>query len=386
MDNNTIKVLKGPDRVRKRPAVIFGSDGKEGAVQAVKMVLSIFINEAVKGHCDCINLQILNKKTVKITSHDRGFLINDTEVNGHPEWYYKFCEMYPAPRNPLDKGNIYEVWPDGDTLYAKQEILPKFRFSTSTGLDICCVQYASDIMTIRSIRDGKNKALLFQKGVFVKKEECQCEIKNRTEVTFKLDQEVFGEYTLSVDDFREYLRAAAVTVMGLKCQLFDIITEQQEVFYYKNGAVGYIEESTSEPVLVFQNELEARGRERYNRNEYSARLKITVGLKKDTSETLCFHNFKLKTQVGPLAAIIKEEILLAVKRALRSDLAPSELENNLILLVESNCEPFYTDYLDSKRQQVNNRLLKEMAEDVACQRFYEFLIKNKEQLKNIFGK
>ncbi len=386
MDNNTIKVLKGPDRVRKRPAVIFGADGKEGAVQAVKMVLSIFINEAVKGYCNFIRLQILNEKTVKITSCDRGFLISDTEVDGHPEWYYNFCEMYPAPRNPFENGNIYEVGPDGDTLYAKQETLPKFRFSTSAGLDICCVQYASDFMTIRSIRDGKNKVLHFRQGVFIKKEQGPCEEPSRTEVTFKLDSEVFGNFVLSCDNFREYLRAAAVTVKGLKCQLCDKKTGQIEEFYYENGTVDYIRESVSEPVLIFQNEIEACGRERYNRKEYSARLKITVGLKKDTSETLCFHNFKLKTGIGPIAVIIKEEILVVVKRALRTELTPSELENNLILLIESNCEPFFTDYLDSKRQRVNNRLLKEMAEDVACQKFYEFLTENKEQLKEIFGK
>ena len=386
MDNNTIRVLKGPDRVRKRPAVIFGSNGKEGAVQAVKMVLSIFINEAVKGHCDGISLQLLNEKTVRIISRDRGFLINDTEVDGHPEWYYSFCEMYPAPRKPSESSNIYEVGSDGDTLYAKQEVLPKFRFSTSAGLDICCVQYASDNMVIRSIRDGKDKVLHFGQGVFIKKEQGPCQEPSRTEVTFKLDQEVFGEYTLSCDDFRDYLRAAAVTVKGLKCQLCDKKTGQIEEFYYENGTVDYIRESVSEPVLIFQNEIEACGRERYNHNEYSARLKITVGLKKDTSETLRFHNFKLKTGIGPIAAIIKEEILLTVKRALRAELTPSELENNLILLIESNCEPFFTDYLDSKRQRVNNRLLKEMAEDVACQKFYEFLTENKEQLKEIFGK
>ncbi|MBO5746467.1 MAG: hypothetical protein J6S13_05195 [Clostridia bacterium] len=386
MDNNTIKILKGPDRVRKRPAVIFGSNGKKGAVQAVRMVLSIFINEAVKGHCSQIGLQVLNETTVKVISHDRGFLISDTEVDGHPEWYYKFCEMYPAPCKPKDNGFAYELGINGDSLYSKCDVSPKFRFSTSTDFDICCVQYASSNMIIRSFKDGQNKALLFEKGVFLKQEEKPCEGQNRTEITFKPDEEVFGKFTLSVDDFREYLRAAAVTVRGLKFRLYDKETDHTEEFCYEGGAVDYIKESVAEPVLIFQDELEARGRERYNRPEYSARLKITVGFKKDTSEMLCFHNFKLKNRISSYAYKVKYDMMDSVKKVLDidSDSFINDFENSIVLLVESNCEPYHTVYCDLSNQKVDNRLLNEMSEDIVGRRFYDFVKQNREKLAEIF--
>ena len=44
--NSSISMLKGEDRVRKRPAVIFGSDDLEGCKHAVFEILSNAIDEA----------------------------------------------------------------------------------------------------------------------------------------------------------------------------------------------------------------------------------------------------------------------------------------------------------------------------------------------------
>ncbi len=55
---NEITLLKGPDRVRKRPAVIFDSDGLNGSIAAVKSLLDIFTAEAVRGHCSKIDVAI----------------------------------------------------------------------------------------------------------------------------------------------------------------------------------------------------------------------------------------------------------------------------------------------------------------------------------------
>ena len=47
--NESIKSLKGAERVRKRPAVIFGDDGLEGCQHAVFEIISNSIDEARAG-------------------------------------------------------------------------------------------------------------------------------------------------------------------------------------------------------------------------------------------------------------------------------------------------------------------------------------------------
>ena len=49
-DNDSISSLKGADRVRKRPGVIFGSDGLEGCEHAMFEILSNAIDEARAGY------------------------------------------------------------------------------------------------------------------------------------------------------------------------------------------------------------------------------------------------------------------------------------------------------------------------------------------------
>lgn len=48
--NDSIKKLEGPDRVRKRPGVIFGSDGLDGCEHSVFEIISNSIDEAREGY------------------------------------------------------------------------------------------------------------------------------------------------------------------------------------------------------------------------------------------------------------------------------------------------------------------------------------------------
>ena len=47
--NDSITMLKGADKVRKRPAVIFGSDGIDGCEHSVFEVISNSIDVTVTG-------------------------------------------------------------------------------------------------------------------------------------------------------------------------------------------------------------------------------------------------------------------------------------------------------------------------------------------------
>ncbi|MBQ3075443.1 MAG: hypothetical protein IJC26_05185 [Clostridia bacterium] len=104
----TITTLKGADRIRRRPAVVFGDDGRAGATAAVRMLLDIFLIEAELGFCKSLSLRLEGKDTVVIESCDRGFLLDETPRDGKPAWYYDFCEFGLAPREP-DDGYYYTV-------------------------------------------------------------------------------------------------------------------------------------------------------------------------------------------------------------------------------------------------------------------------------------
>ena len=70
--NESISSLKGADRVRKRPGVIFGSDGLEGCQHAVFEILSNSIDEAREGHGDIITLTRYEDKSIEVEDFGRG--------------------------------------------------------------------------------------------------------------------------------------------------------------------------------------------------------------------------------------------------------------------------------------------------------------------------
>ena len=103
-NDGVITCLKGPDRVRKRPAVIFNSDDAEGVTRAVEMLLDIFITEAALGYSKELSVKIHNDDSICILSKDRGFVMDETLIDGKPVWEYDFCELYSAPR---EKKEVY---------------------------------------------------------------------------------------------------------------------------------------------------------------------------------------------------------------------------------------------------------------------------------------
>ena len=70
--NDSISQLKGADRVRKRPGVIFGSDGLDGCEHAVFEILSNSIDEAREGHGDTITLTSYEDGSIEVEDFGRG--------------------------------------------------------------------------------------------------------------------------------------------------------------------------------------------------------------------------------------------------------------------------------------------------------------------------
>ena len=92
-NNESIKSLKGADRVRLRPSVRFGSDGLEGCCHSFFEILSNAIDEFKEGHGKSIEVVYYNDKSIEITDHGRGIPVDWNEKEKAYNWELLFCEM-----------------------------------------------------------------------------------------------------------------------------------------------------------------------------------------------------------------------------------------------------------------------------------------------------
>ena len=92
--NESISALKGADRVRKRPGVIFGSDGLDGCQHAVFEILSNAIDEAREGHGNLITVTRYLDKSIEVEDQGRGCPVDWNEKEGKYNWELVFCELY----------------------------------------------------------------------------------------------------------------------------------------------------------------------------------------------------------------------------------------------------------------------------------------------------
>ena len=92
--NESITQLKGADRVRKRPAVIFGSDGLDGCEHAVFEILSNAIDEAREGNGDLITLTYFEDNSIEVQDFGRGCPVDWNPVEKKYNWELVFCELY----------------------------------------------------------------------------------------------------------------------------------------------------------------------------------------------------------------------------------------------------------------------------------------------------
>ena len=149
--NESISALKGADRVRKRPGVIFGSDGLEGCEHAVFEILSNSIDEAREGHGKLITVTRYLDHSVEVEDQGRGCPVDWNEKEKRWNWELVFCELYAGGKYGNNEGENYE-------------------FSLGlNGLGSCATQYSSEYMDVTVWRDGFEYQLHFKKGEVVGK-------------------------------------------------------------------------------------------------------------------------------------------------------------------------------------------------------------------------
>ena len=270
--NESITSLKGADRVRKRPAVIFGSDGVEGCAHSIFEIVSNSIDEARDGHGDTINVTRCKDGSVIVEDFGRGMPVDWNNGEGRYNWELLFCEMYAGGKYGEGEDN--------------------YEFSLGlNGLGLCATQYASAWMTADIYRDGCHYHLDFKKGENVGGLQKEPYKGRRTGsiIHWKPDDEVFTDIDVPGSYYKDVLRRQAVVNAGLTLNFTDEKEKDpatgkawKESWCYAHGIADYVAEVAGEDSLtpVYSCESEASGRDREDQPDYKVKM----------SAAFCFSN------------------------------------------------------------------------------------------------
>ncbi len=229
--NQSISSLKGPDKVRKRPAVIFGSDGLEGCEHSFFEILSNSIDEAREGYGNLINITVKKDKTLVVEDFGRGVPLDWNEKEQRYNWDLVYCELYAGGKYDNDEGEAYE-------------------YSLGlNGLGACATQCSSEFMNVTSYTKQGKYSISFEKGLPVSELVKEEPVRKRTGtvVEWKPDLDVFTDINIPLEYFEEVLKKQAIVNSGLKLSLTYESQDgvQKREYLYPNGIVDYINEMIS---------------------------------------------------------------------------------------------------------------------------------------------
>ena len=275
--NESITSLKGADRVRKRPAVIFGSDGVEGCAHSIFEIISNSIDEARDGHGDTINVTRCKDGSVLVEDFGRGMPVDWNNGEERYNWELLFCEMYAGGKYGEGEDN--------------------YEFSLGlNGLGLCATQYASAWMTADIYRDGFHYHLDFEKGENVGGLHKEPYKGRRTGsiIHWKPDDEVFTDIDIPVEYYLDVMKRQAVVNSGVTFRFRNQVGGKFETtdFRYDNGILDYVTELAGENPLtqpVFW-QTERKGRDRADKPEYKVKLSVSFCFSNRVSVVEHYHN------------------------------------------------------------------------------------------------
>lgn len=377
-DNESIASLKGADRVRKRPGVIFGSDGLDGCEHAVFEILSNAIDEAKEGHGDLIIVTRYQDGSVEVEDFGRGCPVDWNKAENRYNWELVFCELYA--------GGKYD---SGDANYEYSLGL--------NGLGSCATQYASEFFDATVYRDGFKYTLHFEKGENVGGL-TKVEMKHRSGSKFrwKPDLEVFTDINIPLDYYQDVLKRQAVVNAGVTFRLRNQvgIRFEETDYRYANGIMDYVTELAGETALtapVFYQS-ERVGRDREDRPEYKVKLSVAFCFSNAGSRIEHYHNSSWLEYGGSPDEAMRLAFVGGIDNYLRqqnkynkneSKITWNDIQDCLILV--SNNFSTQTSYENQTKKAINNRFVKEAMKDWLRSQLEVYFIENPLEADRIAG-
>ena len=376
--NESISQLKGADRVRKRPGVIFGSDGLEGCEHAVFEILSNSIDEAREGFGNIITVTLYDDKSIEVEDFGRGCPVDWNPAEKRFNWELVYCELYAGGKYKNDDGGDYE-------------------YSLGlNGLGACATQYASEYMDVTVWRDGNKYSLHFAKGKIKGKMLVEPSDRKKTGTTtrWKPDIEVFTDINIPESYFLDILRRQAVVNAGVTFRFRAQHGAKFETteFCYKNGIADYVAELAGESPLTqpYYIETERKGKDREDKPEYKVRMSAAFCFSNRTNAIEYYHNSSWLEHGGAPDAAAKTAFVYAIDAYIKKTNKYQKNESKITfpdiadcLILVTNCFSTRTSYENQTKKSITNRFIREAMTDFFKEKLEIYFIENKAEADRI---
>lgn len=370
--NESIKSLKGADRVRKRPAVIFGSDGLEGCEHSVFEIMSNSIDEAREGYGNKICVTRFLDGSVEVQDFGRGIPVDYNKNEDKYNWELLFCEMYAGGK--YDNG--------GDN----------YEFSLGlNGLGLCATQYASEYMEAEIHTDGYKYTLHFEKGENIGglKKEKYDKKDTGTRIKWKPDLDVFTDINIPIEYFQETIKRQAIVNDGVKFILKNQTSASKfETFEYcyNDGIMDYVKEIAGNTAFTTPQywECERKGKDREDLPEYKLKIKsaICFSLKNQLKEY--YHNSSFLEHGGAPEKAFRSAFVNQINAYLKANNKYSKNDGQINIQDVEDCIIFVvssfstqTSYENQTKKAITNKFIQEAMTDFFRKQLEVYFIENK---------
>ena len=380
--NESIVALKGADRVRKRPGVIFGSDGIDGCEHAAFEILSNAIDEAREGNGDIITMTYYEDKSIEVEDFGRGCPVDWNPVEKRFNWELVFCELYAGGKYKNADGGDYE-------------------FSLGlNGLGSCATQYSSEYMDVTVWRDGNKYQLHFKKGKVCGKKGHELIVepadrkKTGTLIRWRPDIEVFTDISIPEEHLADMLHRQAVVNAGVTFRLKIQKNGKFETrdFLYANGIKDYVAELAGENPLTQPEFMSAerKGRDREDKPEYKVKLSAAFCFSNRVTALEYYHNSSWLENGGAPDKAVRTAFTYAIDAYIKkqgkyqkneSAIKFQDVQDCLVLV--TNCFSTQTSYENQTKKAINNKFIQTAMTEFFKERLEIYFIENKPKADRI---
>ncbi len=372
--NESISQLKGADRVRKRPGVIFGSDGLEGCEHAVFEIISNSVDEAREGFGDRIIVTKYLDSSVEVQDFGRGIPVDYNQNEKKFNWELVFCE-----------------------LYAGGKFSDEYGFSLGlNGLGLCATQYASEYMDVEIFRDGFVYRLHFEHGEITGEMQKAKTSKRQTgsKIKWRPDIEVFTEIEVTGEYFKDILKRQAVVNSGLKLVYREETGSgfEESEFLYEDGIAGYVKEVAGEDAFTSVQlwQTERAGRDREDKPDYKVKLSAALCFSNRVKLLEYYHNSSFLEHGGSPDRAVKvasvgiiDSYLKQQQKYLKAEskITFQDVEDCLVLV--SSSFSTQTSYENQTKKAINNKFVYEAMTDFLRHGLEVYFVENPDDAAKI---
>lgn len=365
--NDSIRQLKGADRVRKRPAVIFGSDGVEGCAHSIFEIISNSIDEARDGYGNRINVTLFPDEVIEVEDFGRGIPVDYNRAEDRWNWDLVFCELYAGGKYAEGGGN--------------------YDFSLGlNGLGLCATQYASEWMTADIYRDGFHYHLDFKKGENVGGLQKEAYKGRRTGsiIRWKPDAEVFTDIAVPAETFRDMMRRQAVVNDGVTLVFTDKSGSEPQTYeyLYEHGIADYTRELVGDKGLTQVHFCagSSTGRDRADQPDYQVKMNVAFAFSNTVQTLEYYHNSSWLEHGGSPDRAVRTAFVSQINAWLKSKGLYKKNESSITFSDVQDCLVLVSSSF-STRTSYENQTKKAITNKFVAQAMTEFL---KHQLEVYF--